>query len=384
MKIGKILLYIMLQGILLFSLASEVMASEIEGQELEAIEENIMESLELDEMEEVLDEIFPEEELSFADLVEQVMSNDLEETGDLILEFVWDKLLYELNYNRATFVHILLLVILAAVFSNISRAMGNKQIESTGFLVIYLLIIVLCMRSFQVLVTDVSEKLDVLLQFMGGLSPVYFFVVAIAKGVNSALVFYNLAILYIYFVELLIANVVIPLINAYIIIVILNYISDEQRLNKLGELTKLVINWLLKSMVAAVVGLNVIQGMIAPVIDSLQRNIWLKSAEAVPVVGDAVGGGAEVIFSSITLIKNSIGVVGLLLCIAIVIGPVIQLTIIVLLYKLAAALVEPISDKRIVGCINCIGEGTRMLLKAVMSVGMLFLVTIAIVATSTT
>ncbi len=359
-------------------------ASQLEEKELERVEESIFDSLELEEMESLLGEVFPEEELSFRDLVKQVMDGDLEETGEFVLAFIWDKLMYELEYNRNTFVHIMLLIFLSAIFTNLSKAMGNQQIESVGFLVIYFLIVVLCMRSFDVLVTDIAGKLEILLQFMGVLSPIYFLSVALSTGVNSALVFYNLTILYIYFVELLIANIVIPLINAYIVIVILNYISQEQRLNKLGELVKLVIYWLLKTMIGAVVGLNVIQGMISPVIDSLQRNIWLKSAEAVPVVGDAVGGGAEVIFSSITLIKNSIGVVGLLICLSIVIGPVVQLTLIVLLYKFAAALVEPISDKRIVGCVNCIGEGSRMLLKTVMSIGILFLVTIAIVATSTT
>ena len=54
------------------------------------------------------------------------------------------------------------------------------------------------------------------------------------------------------------------------------------------------------------------------------------------------------------------------------------------LYKLVAALIQPVSDKRIVGCISAVGEGSRMLLKIVFMTGVLFLLTIAIVAATTT
>ena len=64
--------------------------------------------------------------------------------------------------------------------------------------------------------------------------------------------------------------------------------------------------------------------------------------------------------------------------------PVIQMLILAFLYKLAAALVQPVSDKRITGCISSVSEGYELLLKVVFTAGVLFLLTIAIVAASTT
>ena len=55
----------------------------------------------------------------------------------------------------------------------------------------------------------------------------------------------------------------------------------------------------------------------------------------------------------------------------------------VLLYKLAAALVEPISDKRITEMLSGVGDSLQMLLKVIFAVALLFLLTVAIVAVTT-
>lgn len=63
--------------------------------------------------------------------------------------------------------------------------------------------------------------------------------------------------------------------------------------------------------------------------------------------------------------------------------PIVQIGAIALLYKLAAALMQPVSDVRIIGCMETVGEGMRLLIRAVFTVGMLFLITIILVAAST-
>ena len=54
-----------------------------------------------------------------------------------------------------------------------------------------------------------------------------------------------------------------------------------------------------------------------------------------------------------------------------------------IIYKLAAAVVQPISDERIVGCIDIVGEGMQLLLRTVFTTGLLFLITIILVAATT-
>lgn len=103
--------------------------------------------------------------------------------------------------------------------------------------------------------------------------------------------------------------------------------------------------------------------------------------EAIPGVGDAIGGVTEVILGTAVLVKNSIGVAGMLICVLLCVGPVIQMAVMALMYKaVRAALAQPVSDKRLVNCMESVGEGCRLLLRMLFTVGVLFLLTIAIAA----
>ena len=53
------------------------------------------------------------------------------------------------------------------------------------------------------------------------------------------------------------------------------------------------------------------------------------------------------------------------------------------MYKLMAALIQPISDKRIVEALASVGNGYQMLLKVVFTTAVLFLLTIAVAAVFT-
>ena len=91
----------------------------------------------------------------------------------------------------------------------------------------------------------------------------------------------------------------------------------------------------------------------------------------------------EVVLGTAVLIKNGIGMTGAIICIALCVVPLVQIGCITLLYHLAAAVIQPVSDKRIVGCVETAGEGCRMLMRVVFTTGMLFLLTIAIVTAVT-
>ena len=83
------------------------------------------------------------------------------------------------------------------------------------------------------------------------------------------------------------------------------------------------------------------------------------------------------------LIKNGIGMAGAAVMIAICAIPIVQMALMTLMYKLTAALVQPVSDKRITGCISSVSQGYELLMKVVFSTGLLFLLTIAVVTAST-
>ena len=383
-------LFTILLVLLVFGLGTRIVNAEEQksGEEdgdavQEKIEEAILSEFDFDEIERSLREMFPEEKIEFGDVVTALMSGDAEEAGGVLLAFLSDVVSYEFRYNWHNLVYILLIAIAAAVFSNFSGAFQNRQISDISFYVLYMLLITLCLTSFQTAAQGLEGRLDSVVEFMRVLCPSYFLAVAFASGSVTSIFFYNVILMLIYVVELVILRFVLPVIHIYIMIRVLGNLTGEDFLSESAELIHKVVAWILKTLLACVIGINVVQGLLAPAIDTLKRSALTRTAEALPWVGNAMGGAAEIFLGTAVLIKNGIGMAGAVIAVLICLGSIIQLALMALMYKVAAALVQPVSDKRITACISGVSEGYELLVRVIFTVGLLFLLTIAVVAAST-
>ncbi|MDD2980468.1 MAG: stage III sporulation protein AE [Hespellia sp.] len=395
---GKKIMFYVILGMFLWSQGITVQAQSISGQpeqqtSIESEEERartqsqyesaLLEKLHISDIEKLLNQMYPGQKMSFGTLVKQLLSGDTKSSGQLLQEFFTDQLFYTLKYHKKILIQLILIALVSAVFKSFLDAFQNKQLSETCFYVIYLLLLTLCLHSFQDLVEALGTNLDHLIEFMRVLCPSFFISVAIAAGASSSLIFYNIVLFIIYAVETVAVGVLLPVVHVYIMILFLNYLAEESYLTQMAELIDKSVSWLLKGMVALVVGMNVIQGMLSPVLDSLKRGTLTRTASSIPVVGDVLGNTTELFLGTAVLLKNSIGIAGMLIIVFICIGPLLQIAIVVFLYKAAAAFVQPIADKRIVGCIGSMSEGCMMLLKIYITMTLLFLLTITIIVSST-
>ncbi|WP_195421414.1 stage III sporulation protein AE [Faecalicatena contorta] len=346
-------------------------------------ESKLFSEFDFSEIDNSLQKIFPEEKMDFKSLVTSLIEGDGKNAGELIREFISDQFAYEFRYNRQNLAYMLLIAVIAAIFTNFSNAFQNRQVSEISFYVLYILLITMCLNAFRIAMSGIEGHLETLLDFMRVLCPSYFLAVAIASGSSSSLIFYNIVLFLIYVVEVLILRFLLPVINIYIMVQVLNYLAGEEYLSQFAELLSKMVTWILKTLVTCVIGINVIQGMLAPAIDALKRSALTKTAEAIPGIGNAIGGVTDVVLGTAVLIKNGIGMAGAAVMIAICAIPIVQMALMTLMYKLTAALVQPVSDKRITGSISSVSQGYELLMKVVFSTGLLFLLTIAVVTAST-
>ena len=363
--------------------AKETEEEEIQGADEREIQEEILSRFDFDEIDASLKELFPEERLEFRSVLEDVLSGDLTLTAELFNQLIADQFTYAVRTGKDQLVHMLMIALIAAVFSNFSKVFQSRQLSEISFYALYLLMIALALNTFSAVTKWVESGIETLTSFMGVFCPLYFAAVAVAKGSMTAVAFYQLVLFLIYLVELLISSILLPAIHIYMLVRVLNDLSLEGYLTKFAELIELCVSWSLKTLLACVVGINVIQGMISPAIDSVKRSILTRGAEAIPGVGDALGGMAEVAVGTAVLVKNGIGMTGALICVSLCLVPLIQVVCVALLYKLAAAVIQPVSDPRITGCVETVGEGVRLLMRVVFTTGVLFLLTVAVVSAVT-
>ena len=364
------------------SSGGDVLTEEADAVQQET-EKALMDRFDFEEIESSLDEMFPREKISFQEVVSALMSGDLERTGEILLSFLKDQISYEFRYNRHNLVYILVIALIASVFSNFAGAFQNKRISEISFYVLYMLLITFCLTAFQTAMAGTEEKLDSLVNFMRVLCPSYFLAVAFASGSSSSLLFYNVILFLIYLVEIVIVRFLLPVVHIYIMVQVMGNLTGEDFLSQFADLIRKCVEWIIKTMTACVIGINVVQGLLAPAIDTLKRSALTRTAEALPWVGNAMGGVTEIVLGTAVLIKNGIGMAGAVIIVAVCAVPLLQMLLLAFLYKLAAALVQPVSDKRITGCISGVSDGYEMMVKILFASGLMFLLTVAVVAAST-
>lgn len=381
---GIIALVFALVVVVFFAGARITEAAEEEPDEIaEAMKTEILSEFDFSELDSSLREMFPGEKVAFSDIVSSLISGGIDDAGDMTAQFLKDRIAYDFLYNRKTIVYIILAALVAAVFSNFADAFQNRQISDISFYVIYMLLITLCLTAFQTAVSGLEEKMGLLTEFVRALAPAYFMAMAFASGSAAALVFYNLILFLIYMVELIIIHILLPAVNIYVMICVLGSLIEEDFLSELAGLIRKAVTWALHGLLACVAGINIIQGLLAPAVDSVKRSTLTRTAEAVPWVGDLMGGTAEILTGTVILIKNGIGMAGAVVALVICATPLLQMVITALMYKLAAALVQPVSDKRIISCIRGVSEGYELLVRILFTAGALFLITIAVTASFT-
>lgn len=338
-----------------------------------------------DEVQQVINEVLSgKDKINFEEYVSNLLSGKTKFSLKQIGTDIKNGILNEFKENIGTLTGLLSVAIIAAVFTNFSHAFQNSQVAETGFYVAYLLLFSVLTASFITAANLAANTLSKVLDFMTVLVPTFFITVAFTTSASTSMVYYQATLFLITFVDALLIKVVIPSINIYLIISMANNLSKEDLLSKLSELMAGVIKWVLRSLLAVVVGFNAIQGLILPVADDLKKSVFMKAAGAIPGVGDILGGVTESILGAGILLKNAIGIVGVIIIIIVCAVPIFKLVTTMLIYKISCAAVQPISDKRMLNCVNSSAEASALLLETVFVGAVLFLLTITIIASSTT
>lgn len=337
-----------------------------------------------DEVQDVLGEVLSKEEgFNFSEYVTNLITGEKSFTLTNIINDILSAVKEELKFHKNTLFRLISIALIAAVFTNFTNIFQNNQVAETGFYITYLLLFSILTASFLIVTTVAADTINNLLLFMKALIPTFFLTVAFSAGADTSLIFYESTIIMITLADYILVGFVLPAINIYFILSLANNLSKEDMLSKLTELLELVIQWTLKTLFGAVVGFNAIQGLIVPVVNHVKNSLVLKAATAIPGIGNALGTATETVLSAGVLVKNAIGVAGLLVILTICSIPLIKLVFYVLIYKLGVAVIQPISDKRIMNCMNASASAAKLLLHTVFIGMILFLFTIAVIAAST-
>jgi stage III sporulation protein AE len=291
-------------------------------------------------------------------------------------------LVSEISENGQLMLALIIIIILGAVFTRLTKAYGNPGISEIGFFVTYILMTSVCFMSFNLGTQVVEGAVKALVVLLRIMVPVFMVAMNFTGHVVSASSAYQLVMLGIWLVQAVFLKALIPLIRFYVIMSMLNGLNREKYFSRLTSIAESVVYFSLKTVVVFVAGLNLIKGLIGPQLESIGKSSINRVVNA--LTGSGINGVLTGTFlASGLVIKNSVGVAIVCLMLILFMGPVIKIFILKIMVRFSAAIVQPVGDKRYMDGMDTVYKGFEMLLKLMYTSLVLFILSIAVVAFTT-
>ena len=344
--------------------------------------EEILGGLQLEGLDAFLDESGMS--MTFYELLERIIERgwDVESIGDIIY-WIRDLLFAEIAANKMLFLEVILITFCFSLLKNSAGNFGSSYISDVCFLLVYSVLALMLLKSGYTLQGIVAGTIERCVSFMRVFVPCFCTGMFFSANVYASAGFYQIAFVVIFLVEWAFEKLLLPCIHIYMLLQIFNYFFEETQFANLAELLQTIIEWGMKAALTIVLGLNVVQNLINPVKDRMSQGTVAKVASVMPGVGGAVSGFGEVLLGSGMIIKSGIGIAGIVVLICIGVGPFIKTGIITLLYKIMAAVAEPLADKRISGCIRQLSTAALLYMRIQGYCLLLFFITIALTVSAT-
>lgn len=349
----------------------------------QTLTDELIGKLDMQELDNYLGENEETEDISFGGLIRELISGDGRPLLSRLAEGMSQALFAEWRENK---VLLLMIVALAAGFTllkNFSTIFRNSYISEMCFLLVYIELMVLLMKSFLIMNELLSETLQRVVEFMKMLIPVFAMSMVFSNGTGSAAGFYEMTFFIIYLVQWGLLYLLAPMVQIYVVMQFLNYILEGEKFTRMCELLEDGIRFCLKFIVTLVMGINLVQGLIYPAIDRLKTGTWAKAVGMIPGIGNSANAIGEMLIGTGMVIKNSVGAAAMLVLVVLTAIPLVKLYAMSFLYKLSAAVLEPVTDKRIAGSINGVFKGSVLAGKLMLTSLFLFFITIAMITAST-
>lgn len=299
------------------------------------------------------------------------------------IAMVWEMICKAIKDNigdfAGVFVSLLIIGILSAILHHCGDLFRNKQIVDLAFYFTYLYAVIILLQMFYEIVETVVTLVENIISFTQILIPAFYTAVAMCYASVTAGAFYQLNLLLLYAVEIIFPDVIIPMTGCYVFISLISGSLQEDRFAELANLFKKGVLLLIKICITTVTGVGVMKSLIHPIADSMKYTMFQKTVAAIPGIGDVTDSVSGMLLGSAMLIKNSIGIVTLILLITLVCTPLCKIFLISVMIKFSGACVGMFGDKRLTKCIDHVAEGGFLLLKSGLAVVMILFITIALV-----
>lgn len=320
-----------------------------------------------------------EMKFSFSEIVKKAINGELKEISILdFINYILNTLFNEIFINSKIIKNIIIIALLCAFLKALTDSFKNKGVGEVGFYAGYMIIATLLISSFNLAIGVLIETIMSISNIINSLVPLLAGVLIISGAPASSTIFTGTIITFINLVTFIMNKIFIPLISSMVVLNIINYITPKEVLNKLIEFLKWITTFGIRTLATIFAFIISFQKVTSPMMNSAINKTAKTAVNFIPIIGDVINGTIDGIMHFVGLIKGGVGIGVVIFILIACLIPILKLVSFIVIYKITAILIEPISDKRITSCIDCIGEYTKMILSTLIIFVFLFILVVIV------
>lgn len=339
--------------------------------------ESALDALPLAPWREAYEQAFPQGE-DLRALILRLAQGEAALDGEALLRALASRLLSTLTGSLWRLTRLLAPAIFCGILHRLSASFSQKGLGAALNAACFLMLAG-CMAAdlgeHMALARDAVERMAGLMQ---SLFPLLLTLLAAVGGSAASAFFQPAVVAACGTMTALVKSVTLPLSLSAGVTAILNHLSDKMRIGRLSAFFRSAAAWTLGIAFTVFMSVTTLQSLGAAAADGISlRTAKYAVDNLVPVVGGMFADTMDTLVGASLLIKNALGITGLMILISLAAVPLIQTLAAVILYRAAAALLEPLSDSRFSACLHDFSDVLMLLFIVQLSVGAMFLLLVA-------
>ena len=290
---------------------------------------------------------------NFYERTEKITSGEFEWSFSGVLSYLGNLLFGEIKDNFSSLMKMIVVAVMAGILCNIEGSFAKDSITNMGFLTCFMMIAGLSVSVFRDVVALARETIDNLHIFTQGLIPTVASI-SVSGGNGAAASISPLLFVCMQTITYLAKNFFLPFHLVICALSIINNVTERFHIGRLIEFARQILKWSTGILLTVYIGLLGFQGFSVGYLNGVAgKTVKYAVCNFIPLVGSALAESVEAVCASAALVKNAVGVAGIISLISICLMPLCKLLALSALYRFAAGVAEPVTDKRIT---NLLGE----------------------------
>ncbi|WP_036633761.1 stage III sporulation protein AE [Paenibacillus alginolyticus] len=289
---------------------------------------------------------------------------------------------HEIIINGKLLASIVILTIFSMILETLQSSFERNTVSKLGYSITYMVLIIIAINSFSVAIGYAKSAISSMIQFMIAIVPLLLTLLASMGNVTSVAILHPLIVFMIHSVGTAIYVFIFPLLFFSAVLHIVSSLSEKYKVTQLANLLRTISLSMLGVFVTVFLGVISIQGTAGAVRDGVAiRTAKYITGNFVPVVGRLFSDATETVIGASLLVKNAIGLVGVVILIMLCAFPAIKILTLAFIYNLSAAIMQPLGDSPIIACLQTIGKSLVYVFAALAAVSLMFFLALTIMIT---